>query len=102
MLDVRQEFRPPREERLWILRREWGDTYHTRFYCRERFPNEDNSGGGGRRQSRVVEVACPSCFLKTLAGEDCTNCGASLHIERSEESVDGARKADNPALALAT
>lgn len=63
---------------LWMLRREWGDTYHTRFYCREHFPDEDNGGGGGRRQSRVLEVTCSSCYLKTPVGEDCTNCGASL------------------------
>lgn len=63
---------------LWMMRREWGGTYQTRFYCRDHFPNADNGGGGGERRSRAAEVTCPNCFLRTPPGDECANCGASL------------------------
>lgn len=64
---------------LWMMRREWGDTFHTRFYCREHFPDgrADGDGGGHSRQP-IAEVTCRSCFLRTPSGDDCSNCGASL------------------------
>lgn len=63
---------------LWMMRREWGGTFHTRFYCRDHFPSSDNGGDSSGRRSRAVEVTCTSCYLRTPPGDECPNCGAPL------------------------
>ncbi|GAB3812443.1 hypothetical protein GCM10028820_05380 [Tessaracoccus terricola] len=65
---------------LWMMRREWGDSFQTRFFCDEHLPNEDGSGGSGRNRSRAPEVVCPSCYLRTPQGDECANCGESLGL----------------------
>jgi len=70
---------------LWMMRREWGDTYHTRFYCRDHFPSDISRGGGGHPRTVHDEVTCASCFLRTPADDgECANCGALLPVRGAQ------------------
>lgn len=66
---------------LWMMRRDWGGTYHTRFYCRDHFPNSDNGGEGRAQRSRAAEVTCPNCYVRTPPVDECGSCGALLPVE---------------------